>query len=71
MSRREHAWASRRRIPDRDLARARWVLPRAKTPTRVLFERAMHARGLAPPDVVVETSDLAVLRGVLLYSDLR
>ena len=29
-----------------------------------------RARGLAPPDVAVETSDLAMLRGVLLNSDL-
>ena len=34
------------------------------------FERALTARGLPPPNVVVETSDLAVLRGVLLNSDL-
>jgi LysR family transcriptional regulator of gallate degradation len=36
----------------------------------MLFERALTNRGLPPPDVVVETSDLAVLRGVLLNSDL-
>jgi len=36
----------------------------------MLFERALTARGLQPPNVVVETSDLAVLRGVLLNSDL-
>jgi LysR family transcriptional regulator of gallate degradation len=36
----------------------------------MLFERAMTKRGLPPPNVVVETSDLAVLRGVLLNTDL-
>jgi LysR family transcriptional regulator of gallate degradation len=46
------------------------VLPRLQTPNRTLFERAMNARGLPSPNVVVETSDLAVLRGVLLNSDL-
>ena len=65
-----HPWAGRRRIPARDLARARWVLPRINTPTRTLFERALTRRGLPAPDVAVETSDLAVLRGVLLNSDL-
>lgn len=40
------------------------------TPNRMLFERALAARGLSPPNVMVETSDLAVLRGVLLNSDL-
>jgi LysR family transcriptional regulator of gallate degradation len=67
---RAHRLAQRRRITVRDLARARWVLPRANTPNRRLFEQALTSRGIAVPDVVVETSDLAVLRGVLLQSDL-
>jgi LysR family transcriptional regulator, regulator for genes of the gallate degradation pathway len=70
VSRRGHPWAARKRISPRDIARARWVLPRVNTPNRILFERAMTKRGLPSPDVVVETSDLAVLRGVLLNSDL-
>ncbi len=65
-----HPWAARRRIPAGDLAEARWVLPRVATPTRTLIEQAMAERGLPAPEVVVETSDLAVLRGVLLHSDL-
>jgi LysR family transcriptional regulator of gallate degradation len=68
--RRGHPWAERKQIPRRDLALARWVLPRVNTPNRMLFEGALTARGLPPPNVVVETSDLAVLRGVLLNSDL-
>jgi LysR family transcriptional regulator of gallate degradation len=68
--RRGHPWAERKQIRPRDLALARWMLPRVNTPNRRLFERALAARGLPPPDVVVETSDLAVLRGVLLNSDL-
>ena len=70
VSRSGHPWALRKRIPARDLARARWVLPRVNTPNRSLFERALTTRGLPAPDVVVETSDLAVLRGVLVNSDL-
>ena len=68
LTRRGHPWAERKRIPP--LASARWVLPRVNTPTRMLFERALTKRGLPPPNVVVETSDLAVLRGVLLNTDL-
>src|SRR5438067_272263 len=68
--RRGHPWTKRKRIPAADLAVARWVLPRVHTPNRMLFERALIARGLPSPNVVVETSDLAVLRGVLLNSDL-
>jgi LysR family transcriptional regulator of gallate degradation len=65
-----HPWARRKRVPDGDLALARWVLSRSNTPNRTLFERALLERGLPRPDVVVETSDLAVLRGVLMNSDL-
>jgi LysR family transcriptional regulator, regulator for genes of the gallate degradation pathway len=70
IARRDHPLARRRRLRPNDLASARWVLSRASTPNRTLFERAMRARGLAPPNVVVETSDLAVMRGVLVQSDL-
>ena len=70
VARREHPWVARKRIPPGDLGRARWVLPRVNTPNRTLFERALAERGLPLPDVVVETSDLAVLRGVLVNSDL-
>jgi LysR family transcriptional regulator of gallate degradation len=68
--RRGHPWAGRKQILPSDLTLARWALPRANTLNRMLFERALTARGLPPPNVVVETSDLAVLRGVLLNSDL-
>ena len=65
-----HPWAKRKRFPPSDLALARWVLPRENTPNRTLFELALAERSMPRPDVVVETSDLAVLRGVLLNSDL-
>ncbi len=70
VARSQHPWVRRDQIPARDLALARWVLPRAHTPNRTLFERALEKRGLPSPLTVVETSDLAVLRGVLLNSDL-
>jgi LysR family transcriptional regulator of gallate degradation len=70
VARNGHPLSKRRGIAKRDLARARWVLPRVNTPNRTLFERALRHRGIPPPQVVVETSDLAVLRGVLLNSDL-
>ncbi len=68
--RKDHPWSRRRKIADADLATAGFVLPRVHTPNRTLFERALQTRGLAAPNVVVETSDLAVLRGVLVNSDL-
>ena len=65
-----HPWVQRKRIALHDLAGAKWALPRDGAPTRNLLELALVGRGLPPPDVVLETSDLAVLRGVLLESDL-
>jgi len=65
-----HPLSKRRTLARRELSGARWVLPRLNTPNRTLFERALKHRGLPRPQVVVETSDLAVLRGVLLNSDL-
>ena len=70
VSRHGHPWARRKRIALGHLVRADWALPRVNTPNRTLFERALAHRGLSPPNVVVETSDLAVLRGVLLNTDL-
>lgn len=52
------------------IARYDWVLPRKGAPTRDLFEKVLAARGHARPNISVETSDLAVLRGVLLESDM-
>ncbi len=68
--RRDHPLSNRTRLADADLAGASFVLPRENTPNRTLFERALERRGLAAPKVMVETSDLAVLRGVLVNSDL-
>lgn len=65
-----HPWVRRQQIAPADLEQARWVLPRENTPNRTLFQQAVSARGVERLEVVVETSDLAVLRGVLVNSDL-
>jgi LysR family transcriptional regulator, regulator for genes of the gallate degradation pathway len=52
-----------------DLFQFGWVLPRAGTPTRKLFEEALFRRGLPGPGHVIETSSLVTLRGLLLESD--
>ncbi|HEY2817731.1 MAG TPA: LysR substrate-binding domain-containing protein [Casimicrobiaceae bacterium] len=70
VSRSGHPWARRQRIALGHLVRAHWALPRVNTPNRTLFERALASRGLSPPNVVVETSDLALLRAVLVNTDL-
>ncbi len=49
---------------------AGWVLSRPGSPSRELFDRAFFALLHTPPVPAVETGDLAVLRGLLLESDL-
>lgn len=52
------------------LAQARWVLPRAGTPARLMLDAAFTALGVEAPRPVVETGDLAMVRGLLLHSDM-
>jgi LysR family transcriptional regulator of gallate degradation len=53
-----------------DLMQAEWILPAGRTPTRELFDQVFtHMSGTLPKSPI-ETSDLSVLRGLLLNSDL-
>ena len=53
-----------------DLKRAEWILPARHTPTRELFDQAFsHVSGSLPKSPI-ETTDLSILRGVLLDTDL-
>jgi LysR family transcriptional regulator of gallate degradation len=65
-----HPLASKRRIGFDDLQRARWVLSRPGAPSRELLERFFLHSGRASPEPAVETGDLALLRGLLLQSDM-
>lgn len=53
-----------------ELQRARWVLPRAGSPARHLLETRFAAAGMAAPHAMVESGDLAIIRGLLLHSDM-
>ena len=52
------------------LQRAQWVLSRPGSPSRELLERAFREAGRSAPMPTVETGDLALLRGLLLQSDM-
>jgi LysR family transcriptional regulator of gallate degradation len=52
------------------LRQATWVLSRHGSPSRELLERFFSEARQAPPVPAVETGDLAVLRGLLLESDM-
>lgn len=53
-----------------DIAGARWILPPRGTSTRVALETALGDSNIPGPDVVVETADIAITRGLLIGSDL-
>jgi LysR family transcriptional regulator of gallate degradation len=67
--RRDHPWLRRTPVYE-DLSVARWILPRAGSPARQLLDAFFAHIGIAAPIPVIETGDLAILRGVLLRSDM-
>ena len=54
----------------RDLLGECWILPRPGAPGRGLIDLAFREMSLKPPVPAVETGDLAVLRSLLLNSDM-
>jgi LysR family transcriptional regulator of gallate degradation len=65
-----HPLQTRKSLDWPDLLDFEWILPRAGTPTRRLFEEAIHSHGLESPQHVIETSSMALLRGVLVETDM-
>ncbi|WP_330208341.1 MULTISPECIES: LysR family transcriptional regulator [unclassified Pseudomonas] len=51
-----------------DLKHAQWILPRALSPARQLFEGNFNRARCELPVAVVETGDLAIIRGLLMRS---
>jgi len=69
LARHDHPLVGRELSTD-DLRAARWVLPRSATPARYLLNNSFQAMGIPAPDPVVETGDLALVRGLLMQSDM-
>ena len=67
--RRGHPWLERAVTLD-DFSDVKWVLPRADTPARWLLEAQFLRLGRASPEPVVETGDMAIIRGLLMRSDM-
>lgn len=65
-----HPLTRLRKVSRKDLATVQWVLSSRATPARMLFEQSLIAAGMTPPVEAVETSDLAILRGLLLHGDM-
>lgn len=69
MARKGHPLAMKK-LSVNDLLAARWLLPWPHSPSRRLFDSGMRSLGVVPPPSSVETADLAVIRQLLLASDL-
>ncbi len=69
VARRDHPLAQAP-LSTQALREARWVLPRSHTPARNLLDNCFLAMGIPTPDPVVESGDLALVRGLLRDSDM-
>ncbi|POF43296.1 LysR family transcriptional regulator [Pseudomonas laurylsulfativorans] len=69
LARRDHPLYSKSALHD-ELGTARWVLPRAGSPARQMLDECFTRFGIAPPRPVVESADMAIIRGLLLRSDM-
>ena len=68
--RRNHPLAGQTGLNIADLRNAQWVLPRSHAPARGLFESQFRRLKIKSPLPTVETADLAVIRGLLLETDM-
>ncbi|MDY7578833.1 LysR family transcriptional regulator [Glaciimonas sp. Gout2] len=70
IARADHPLASKPVLSFDDLQQYAWVLSRAGTPLRVSLEQFFQDHGRKPPQPAAETGDLALLRGLLVSSDM-
>lgn len=69
LARRDHPLCAKAVTHD-ELGAARWVLPRAGSPARGMLDECFTRFGIASPRPVVESGDMAIIRGLLLRSDM-
>jgi LysR family transcriptional regulator of gallate degradation len=65
-----HPLAQKKKLRIADLQAYPWVLSRPGAPLRESFGQFFQQRGVEPPEPAVETGDLALLRGLLMSSDM-
>ncbi|ALF90921.1 MULTISPECIES: LysR family transcriptional regulator [Ralstonia solanacearum species complex] len=65
-----HPLAAKKRLGLRDLDGYPWVLSRAGSPLREALDAVFARQGLPQPQPLVETGDLALVRGLLLRGDM-
>ena len=69
LARRGHPLLARA-VRREDLQQAQWVLPRAGSPARQMLDACFAGMGMAAPAPQVESGDMAVIRGLLLRSQM-
>jgi LysR family transcriptional regulator, regulator for genes of the gallate degradation pathway len=70
IARADHPLSRKKKLRLSDLSGFPWVLSRAGTPLRESLEQFFLAQGSTPPSPAVETGDLALLRGLLISSNM-
>ena len=70
LSRPGHPLAGKRALKLKQLADASWILPRSHTPARSILDALFVRMKLSSPVPSVETADLAIIRGLLLRTDM-
>lgn len=65
-----HPLASHEKVTLADMAQERWVLPRPHALSRPLIDAAFADAGVEPPLAAIETGDLAILRQLVLTTDM-
>lgn len=66
LARSDHPLARKRGVTLADTLSAPWVLPPERTPTRAALAHCVQDLGLPSPQVAAESSDISVIRGLLL-----
>jgi len=69
LARRDHPLAMQTDL-HQALGATQWVLPRAGSPARKMLDDCFTGFGIAAPRPVVESADMAIIRGLLLRSDM-
>jgi LysR family transcriptional regulator of gallate degradation len=69
LARRDHPLATQTDL-HQALGATQWVLPRAGSPARKMLDDCFTGFGIAAPRPVVESADMAIIRGLLLRSDM-
>lgn len=70
LARADHPLIGHEGVTLADLAHERWVMPRPQALSRPVIDAAFADAGIDPPQAAIETSDLSILRRLLLTTDM-